>query len=151
MSSFLTSAGSDFTFTPRMHKISTGPNALIKRISLPAYLPDAVSLQSASLYLSAIDHGLPCHSNGGVVSRFPSTVCFTFGYIRYCIRSIWPDKCICHLYKDDITRPVKNPSHTPRWAEKCGVKCCMPGCDSPSFTQSKPSLWLPATIRFCFF
>ena len=26
-SSRLTSAGSDFTFTPRMHKISTGPNA----------------------------------------------------------------------------------------------------------------------------
>ena len=26
-SSFLTSAGSDFTFTPRMHKVSTGPNA----------------------------------------------------------------------------------------------------------------------------
>ena len=26
-SSFLTSAGSDFTFIPRMHKISTGPNA----------------------------------------------------------------------------------------------------------------------------
>ena len=26
-SSFLTSTGSDFTFTPRMHKISTGPNA----------------------------------------------------------------------------------------------------------------------------
>ena len=25
--SFLTSAGSDFTFTPRMHKVSTGPNA----------------------------------------------------------------------------------------------------------------------------
>ena len=24
--SFLTSAGSDFTFTPRMHKVSTGPN-----------------------------------------------------------------------------------------------------------------------------
>ena len=27
VSSFLTSAGSDFTFTPRMHKVSTGPNA----------------------------------------------------------------------------------------------------------------------------
>ena len=26
-SSFLTSAGNDFVFTPRMHKISTGPNA----------------------------------------------------------------------------------------------------------------------------
>ena len=26
-SSFLTSTGSDFTFIPRMHKISTGPNA----------------------------------------------------------------------------------------------------------------------------
>ena len=26
-SSFLTSTGSDFMFTPRMHKISTGPNA----------------------------------------------------------------------------------------------------------------------------
>ena len=26
-SSFLTSAGSDFTFTSRMHKVSTGPNA----------------------------------------------------------------------------------------------------------------------------
>ena len=26
-SSFLTNAGSDFTFTPRMHKVSTGPNA----------------------------------------------------------------------------------------------------------------------------
>ena len=27
VSSFLTSAESDFTFTPRMHKVSTGPNA----------------------------------------------------------------------------------------------------------------------------
>ena len=27
VSSFLTSAGSDFTFTSRMHKVSTGPNA----------------------------------------------------------------------------------------------------------------------------
>ena len=26
-SSFLTSAGSDFTFVPRMHKVSTGPSA----------------------------------------------------------------------------------------------------------------------------
>ena len=26
--------------------------------------------------------------NGGVVSGFPSTVRFTFGYVRYCIRSI---------------------------------------------------------------
>ena len=64
---------------------------------------------------------------------------------------IWPDKRICRLCKDDITRLVKNPSHTPRWGEKCGVKCCMPGCDAPSFTQSKPSLWLPATITFRFF
>ena len=27
VSSFLTSAGSDFALTPRMHKVSTGPNA----------------------------------------------------------------------------------------------------------------------------
>ena len=27
VSSFLTSAGSDFTFTPRMHTVSTEPNA----------------------------------------------------------------------------------------------------------------------------
>ena len=50
---------------------------------------------------------------------------------------IWPDKCICRLCKDDITRLVKNPSHTPRWGKKCSVKCCMPGRDAPSFTQSK--------------
>ena len=41
------------------------------------------------------------------------------------------------ICKDDITRLVKNPSHTPRWEKKSGVKCCMPGCDVPSFTQSK--------------
>ena len=43
-SSFLTSTRSDFTFTPRMHKVSTGPNAHWKRISLPACRVDAVSL-----------------------------------------------------------------------------------------------------------
>ena len=63
---------------------------------------------------------------------------------------IWPDKRICRLCEDDITRLVKNHSHIPRWGGKCGVKCCMPGCDAPSFTQSKPSLWLPAAITFSF-
>ena len=50
---------------------------------------------------------------------------------------IWPDKLVCCLGKDNITRLVKNPSHTPRWEEKSGVKCCMSRCDVPSFTQSK--------------
>ena len=30
---------------------------------------------------------------------------------------VWPDKCICHVCKDNTSRPVKNPSHTPRWGE----------------------------------
>ena len=50
---------------------------------------------------------------------------------------IWPDKRVCRPCKDDITRLVKNPSHTPRWGKKSGVKCRMPECDVPSFTQSK--------------
>ena len=58
---------------------------------------------------------------------------------------IWPDKRICRVCEDDITRPVKNPSHTPRWGK---MWCEMPGCDAPSFTQSKSFLWLPAMIRF---
>ena len=50
---------------------------------------------------------------------------------------IWPDKCICRPCKDDITRLVKNPSHTPRWEKQSSMKCCMLGCDVPSFVQSK--------------
>ena len=63
-SSFLTSARSDFTITPRMHKVST-------RMSLLVCLVDTASSQCASLYLSSIDRGLPCHSKWRLVSRFP--------------------------------------------------------------------------------
>ena len=51
-SSFLTSTGSEFKLTPRMRKISTGPNSP-KQISLPACLVWAVRLQSALLHLYA--------------------------------------------------------------------------------------------------
>ena len=47
-----------------------------------------MSSQSALLHLSAYTAVFLATQNGGVVSRFPSTVRFTFGYVRYCIRSI---------------------------------------------------------------
>ena len=46
-----------------------------------------MSSQSALLYLSAYTAVFFATQNGGVVSGFPSTVRFTFGYMRYCIRS----------------------------------------------------------------
>ena len=61
VSSFLTSARDNFTFLPRMHKVSTGSNASLKQISLPAGLIDAVSWQIASLCLRSIDRDLSCH------------------------------------------------------------------------------------------
>ena len=47
-----------------------------------------MSSQNALLYLSAYTAVFLATQNGGIVSGFPSTVCFTFGYVRYCIRSI---------------------------------------------------------------
>ena len=50
-------------------------------------LVNAVSLQSALLYFSSIDHGLVCHSKWRRSIQILSTFCFTFGYVMYCIRS----------------------------------------------------------------
>ena len=47
-----------------------------------------MSSQSALLYLSAYTAVFFATQNGGIVSEFPSTVRFMFGYVRYCIRSI---------------------------------------------------------------
>ena len=41
------------------------------------------SSQTALLYLSSIDHGHFTTQNGGVIFRFPSTICFTFGYVSW--------------------------------------------------------------------
>ena len=51
VSSFFTSARSDFTFTPKMHKASTGFNAHWSKytVSLPGCLIDVVSSQSAPI------------------------------------------------------------------------------------------------------
>ena len=38
--------------------------------------------------------------NGGVVSRLPSTICFTLGYVRYCIKSIPENKQMIHKKSD---------------------------------------------------
>ena len=58
VSSFLTSARNNFTFLPRMHKVSTGYLMLTEANKLTAGFIDTVSLQIASLYLRSIEHGL---------------------------------------------------------------------------------------------
>ena len=60
-SSFLTSAGSDFTF-PTFHPEHTRPQqdlTITEANKLTCSLIDAVSLQSALLYLSSLDLALP--------------------------------------------------------------------------------------------
>ena len=82
MSSFLTSTESDFTFTPRMHKVLTGPN-----VHKFTWMPHWCSELEKCLirwYLIKL-HSLATQ-NGGVVSRFPPTIHFMFGYVRYCIK-----------------------------------------------------------------
>ena len=63
-SSFLTSAGSYFTF-PTFHPERTRPQqylTITEANKLTCSLIDAVSSQSTSLYLSSLDLVLPCHS-----------------------------------------------------------------------------------------
>ena len=76
MSSFLTSAGSDFTYTPRMTR-SQRDIKLTKTNKLTCMCSEL-----------AIDSVFLATKSGGILSGFPSTVHFTFGYVRYCIRSI---------------------------------------------------------------
>ena len=54
----------------KMHRVTTGPNTEATKLSCTPHI-DAVSSQTVPLYLCSIERG---HSNGGVVSGFPSTV-----------------------------------------------------------------------------
>ena len=46
-----------------------------------------MSSQIALLYLYSIDRGLPCHSNGSVVSWLPFTIHFVFGTAIYTVQT----------------------------------------------------------------
>ena len=88
VSSFLTSAESDFTFIPRMCKVSTGSNAhwSNKLTCMPRWCSELAKCFTI-LKLHRPWSSLPLKM-ATLVSGFLSAVHFRFGYVRYCIRSI---------------------------------------------------------------
>ena len=47
---------------------------------------------------------------------------------------------VCQLCRDDISKVVRNPAHTPRWvklARKTNDYCCVPTCSRSAFVHSK--------------
>lgn len=50
--------------------------------------------------------------------------------------NITADGIVCRACRDDISRVVKDPGHTPRWEEKEQMNCSMPGCGEVVFAKS---------------
>lgn len=50
--------------------------------------------------------------------------------------NVMPNEVVCRACRDDISRVVKDPEHTPRWKKREEENCSMSGCREMVFTKT---------------
>ena len=96
-----------------------------------------------------IDYRLPCTTqSSSVVSGFPCTVLFTFGYVRYCIRSLRLCRIFASCWSISVVMATSRLTDSTRNGNMLCINCSSKSCKFVKVWNSNTSLKERATRSF---